>query len=266
MARCKSWPRLENKRLGGRGILVTRPREQAGTLAARIEAEGGTPLLYPAMEIDDVADPAPVLRVLERLEEFEIAIFVSPTAVSKGLALARKRGSWPASVRTAGVGKGTREELSRHGIAGAFSPESGADSEALLALPELAEVAGKRILIFRGEGGRELLGDTLKARGAFVERVACYRRSPPRQDTAPILSAWVHGTIHAVTTSSSAGLSFLHAALGTEGAHYLEETPLFVSHPRIAEQARRLRAAKIVVAGPGDGEMVNALVAYFEGS
>jgi uroporphyrinogen-III synthase len=127
-------------------------------------------------------------------------------------------------------------------------------------------VAGKRILIFRGEGGRELLGDALSARGAHVERVACYRRSPPRQDTAPVLAAWAGGSLHAVTTSSSAGLSFLHAALGKEGARHLEVTPLFVSHPRIAQEARRLGAAKIVLAGPGDGEMVDALVAYFKGS
>ena len=232
---------------------------------ARIELAGGTALLFPAMEIDDVDDPAPSLRVLERLERFDIAIFVSPTAVRRGLALVQRRSAWPAGVRTAGVGRGTRDELERHGIAGTLSPSRGADSEALLALPELENVAGMRVLIFRGEGGRELLGDSLAARGAHVERVACYRRSPPRQDPAPLLAALTRRELHAVTSSSSAGLSFLFGVLGNAGARNLGALPLFVSHPRIAEEARRLGAAKIVLAGPGDGEMIDALVAYFKG-
>jgi uroporphyrinogen-III synthase len=186
--------------------------------------------------------------------------------VQKGLALVRSRGPWPPDLRAAGVGGGTRGELERQGISNALSPAGGADSEALLALPELASVAGKKIVIFRGEGGRELLGDTLAARGALVEQVACYRRSPPRQDSAPLADALARGRLHAVTSSSSVGLANLFSVLDGEGARRVRETPLFVSHSRIAEEARRLGAEKILVAGPGDGEMVDRLVAYFKGS
>lgn len=254
-------PPSANRRLAGRGILITRPRDQAAGLLRRVEAEGARALAFPAMEIDPPLDPAPATRLARELASFDIAIFVSPTAVQKGLALA---GAWPAQVRVAGVGSGTRAELERHGIQGAWAPEGAADSEALLALPELAEVRGKRIAIFRGEGGRELLAETFSRRGARVEHAVCYRRSPPRGDTAPVLQAWRAAALHAVTSSSSVGLGHLLRALGDEGARLMRATPLFVSHERVAEEARRLGVQKIVVAGPGDAEMVDALVAYFQ--
>lgn len=254
-------PPSANRRLAGRGILVTRPREQAAALAGRVEAEGARALVFPAMEIDPPSDPAPAQRLARELGSFDLAIFVSPTAVRKGLALV---GAWPEAVRVAGVGSGTRAELERQGIAGAWAPQGAADSEALLALPELAEVWGKRIAIFRGEGGRELLAETLSRRGARVEHAVCYRRSPPRGDIAPVLQAWRAGALHAVTSSSSVGLGYLLRALGEQGARLMHATPLFASHERIAEEARRLGVQKIVVAGPGDAEMVDALVAYFQ--
>ncbi len=244
--------------------MVTRPRDQAAGLAALIEAAGGRALVYPAIEIEDLADLAPVLRLIERLELFDFAIFVSPSAVQKGLALIERHGKWPTGLRAAAIGRGSRDELARHGIPGALVPESGADSEALLALPELASVAGKRIVIFRGEGGRELLGETLSARGARVEHAACYRRSPPRIDVGPLLAAWAKGAVHAVTVSSATGLGNLLAMLGEPGRGLLGGTPFFVPHPRVAEQARRLGVRTAVVAGPADAELVERLVAYFD--
>ncbi len=243
--------------------MITRPREQAGRLEERIGAAGGRALIYPAIEIDDVADPGPLERIAGRLEQFDLAIFVSPTAARTGLAFVRGRRAWPERLAAAAVGRGTRAELERLGIAGAVAPQTGADSEALLAHPLLSAVRGKRIVIFRGEGGRELLGKTLESRGAHVEYAECYRRSPPREDVTPLLQAWARGEVHAVTSSSSAGLQNLFAALGSAGSESLRRTPIFVSHARIAEAARRLGAEQVIVAGPGDPEMADALVAYF---
>ena len=80
--------------------------------------------------------------------------------------------------------------MRRYGATEVIVPSERFDSEALLALPELETVAGKRIAIFRGEEGRELLGDTLRARGASVEYVACYRRVQPPADIRPLLDLW----------------------------------------------------------------------------
>jgi uroporphyrin-3 C-methyltransferase len=121
-------------------------------------------------------------------------------------------------------------------------------------------VAGKRILVVRGEGGRELLADTLRARGAQVEYFECYRRVAPRADPAPLLSAWDRGEVHAVTASSSEAIDNLIELAGTAR---LATPPLFVNHVRVAQRAREAGAGEVVVAGPGDEQIAEALVAYF---
>ncbi len=234
---------------------MTRPAARAQGLAALIERAGGRALLFPAIEIEDLAEPLPPL------EGLDYALFVSPTAVERAF---RRVPEWPLKLRFAAVGRGTARELARRGIAPVLAPERGADSEALLALPAMHEVSGQRIAIFRGEGGRELLGETLGARGAHVQYVECYRRVLPRADAAPLVTAWERGAIHAVVVSSAQGLENLVVLLGDAGARHLFATPLFVPHERIAEQAKALGATEVVVGGPGDEEMTERLVAYFK--
>jgi len=235
--------------LQGRSILVTRPQAQAQRLARLIEAAGGRVELFPAIEIEDVPPPA----ALGRLHEFDLAIFVSPTAVAKAMPQVR---TWPRALRVAAVGSGTRRELEKHGIANVIAPDSGADSEALLATPALGNVAGKRIAILRGDGGRALLADTFAERGAQVEYVTCYRRLVPK----PPARAWKPGELAAVTVSSSQGLDNLFEVLDRE---LLRSTPMFVPHARIAERARALAVREVVLAGHADEEMLDRLVAYF---
>jgi uroporphyrinogen-III synthase len=250
--------------LAGRGIVVTRPREQARGLVRRIEQAGGTAWVFPAIEIGDLPDLGAVLALIERLHEFDLAIFISPNAVHKAMNLVSlRRGCWPQRVRVAAVGRGSRQALLDHGMAQVLAPRSGADSEALLALPELAEVAGQRVVVFRGEGGRELLADTLAKRGARVEYGECYRRTRPCADAAPLLAAWGRGTVHAVTVTSAEALRNLFEMLGEQGQHWLRATPVFVPHTRVAEEAGRLGVREALVAGAADEEMVAGLVSYF---
>src|SRR5438445_11238234 len=110
--------------LRGRGVLITRPREQAQGLAKLVEAAGGRAILFPAIEIQDVP--------LRKLAQFDLAIFVSPTAVKRALVAMK----WPRRAKAAALGRGTQRELERHGIKGIIAPDSGADSEALLAVPQ----------------------------------------------------------------------------------------------------------------------------------
>ena len=239
---------------------MTRPREQSARLAALLEAAGARPLVYPAIEIAEPGDPAAASAALARLTQFDLAVFISPTAVRKAFA---RISAWPAALAAAAVGRGTARELEQHGVHPALVPESGADSEALLALPGLAQMAGKRVLVLRGEGGRELLGQTLEARGARVEYAELYRRVPPAADPAPLLQAWARDEVHAVTITSASGLRNLVERLGPQGADALRRTPLFAAHRRIADEARRLGVREVLVAGPGDDEMLERLVAYF---
>ncbi len=238
--------------LAGKRVVVTRPRELAQGLAALIRQAGGEALLFPAIEIRDAEDPEPARALLGRLREFDLAVFISPSAVRKALELAAGR-AWP---RVAAAGSGTRQELERRGFQNVVAPAGQADSEALLALPELAEVAGSRVLILRGTGGRELLGETLAARGATVECAECYRRVRPQAGATPPPA----GRIDALCVSSGEALTNLVALLGRAR---LSDTTLFVSHPRVEAQARELGLRRPVLAGPGDGDMLAALVAYF---
>ena len=239
--------------LKGKGIVVTRPASLAKGLADQIEAAGGKAFLFPAIEIEPLT-PAPPSATPD------LAVFISPTAVREGL---KHLSALPQAqrVRVVALSKGTRRELERQGVAVALSADEGADSEALLALPELRQVAAQRVAIFRGEGGRSVLGDTLRSRGASVEYVECYRRVRPHSDPAPLVAAWRAGGVHAVTVSSAQGLGHLFEMLDAE---LLRGLPLFVPHARVADEARRLGARETFVAGPGDDEMLGCLVAYFQ--
>jgi uroporphyrinogen-III synthase len=249
--------------LAGRRVVVTRPAGQAAHMAALIRAAGGEPLLYAALEIFEAADPGPALALIDRLETFDLAIFISANAVDKGLALVRSRRDWPPGLRVATVGPGSARALQRHGFAAVIAPAERYDSEGLLALPELQRAAGKRVLIFRGEGGRELLGDTLAARGAAVEYAQCYRRGRPHADPTPLLARCARRELDAFTVTSSQGLANLHAMLGEAGRGCLQDTPLFVPHERIAAVARALGVRTVVLTAPGDAGLVAGMAAFF---
>jgi uroporphyrinogen-III synthase len=248
--------------LNGRRIVVTRPLPQAEALAQAIRAAGGEPLLLPAMEIHDVADARAVHAIAARLAEFDWAIFISPTAVSKGLARLREvRGAtaWPERVRVAAIGRGTQRALGDAGFAGIVAPEGAADSEALLALAAFAHLAGARIVIFRGVGGREQLAEGLRSRGASVEYAECYVRAGPDAESVSLGER----SVDAFTVSSGEGLANLVQMLDAPGRQRLRAAPLFVPHRRVADQAKALGARSVIVAGPADAEMMAALVAYF---
>jgi uroporphyrinogen-III synthase len=253
--------------LQGRGVVVTRPSQQAAGLAALISAQGGRPILFPTLEIAAPSDLHAAFARVDRLEDYDLAVFISPNAVRRGLELvAARRGAsfaWPIRLRVAAVAQGSARELAARGFQNLIVPSEGHDSEALLELPELADVANRRVLIVRGEGGRPLLGDTLSQRGAQVDHLACYRRRKPVADAAPLREAWQRGEIDAVTVTSAEALTNLFEMLGEKAVAPLRATPLFVPHARVAAQAERLGIAESVVAGPGDAEMVAQLMAYF---
>lgn len=251
-----------NAALAGRGIVVTRPAHQAGPLAAMIRAAGGRPLLFPVIEIADVADQRPLTEQIDRLDQFDRAIFVSPNAVYKALTLITARRPLPATLAYAAIGRGSVRELARFGVTEVAAPAR-FDSEALLALPEFADVAGQRLIIFRGVGGREVLGEALAARGARVEYAECYRRVLPSADPAPLLLAWEANTLHAVTVTSSEGLHNFCTLIGARGRACLEQTPLFVPHPRIAATAAELKLASVVQTAQGDDGLVAGLQQWF---
>lgn len=248
--------------LAGRCIVITRPAHQAGSLAEKVRTAGGEVIRFPVIEIAEATDLAPFYRVVDALEAFDYAIFVSPNAVDRAMTLMAARRTLPPALRVAAIGDATVRALARHGVSNVVAPAHGFDSEALLAMPEWHGIRGARIAIFRGEGGRELLGDTLTRRGAQVEYAECYRRGMPAADPAPLFRAWARNGLHAFVITSSEGLENLLDMVGAEGHARLMATPVFVPHPRIADNARQRGIALVVTAGSGDDVMLAALCAH----
>lgn len=248
-------------------VVITRPRAQCAALARAVAALGRTPLVLPLLEIAPLADQSELQRALAALADYALVAFVSPNAVDAAFAHLR---AWPAGVALAVLGEGSRAALARHGIDDAnariASPPEGAhsDSEHLLGALNLAALAGRRVLIVRGESGRELMADALRAAGALVDAVAAYRRSvPPLTDElAATLRSLLERQNDWIITSSEAlrGLAALVRQLDAGAAfERLQQQHLIVPHARIAETARALGLERLTLAGSGDTRLLAAL-------
>jgi uroporphyrinogen-III synthase len=246
--------------LAGRAVVVTRPAGQAEALADAIHAEGGEAVRFPSIEIRDTDDPAALDRALSRLAGFGWAFFVSPNAVGKIFA---RLDAWPHAVRVAAIGPGTRAALKIHGVRDVTVPAERHDSEGLMAMPEFAAANGLHCVIFRGNGGRELIASTLAARGAAVELVECYRRGVPEIDPAPLIARWSRGGIDAVTLTSSEGARNFRQLVGGAAEQLFGATPAFVPHRRIAEAARECGFCEVIETGAADAGLIAALSRHF---
>lgn len=250
--------------LAGKIIAVTRPEGQAADLTRLIVAAGGGVLRVPLLQIGAFDDDASLRRVQEHLADYSLAVFVSPNAVKFGLQVLQRQVSWPAALLAVAPGSGTANALAASGIEKVLMPEGRHDSESVLQLPELqAEaVRGRRVLIFRGDGGRALLAETLMARGAKVDVVTCYRRLPIPGVAARLLAAGRDGRLDALVMTSSEALRHLHTTCEDYKPGFLTAIPVFVSHERIFEMAIRLGLHHTVLTAPGDAGVVESLCAY----
>lgn len=249
---------MSEKPLAGLKIMVTRPREQAVSLAQMIKQAGGIPLLFPLLEIAAVQDTATLREQASRLAQFDLAVFISPNAVKFGMAAVRAAGGIPPSLRIATVGQGSADALRELGVSDVIVPHECFDSEGLLAVPELQNIAGWRVMVFRGNGGRELLGDTLRTRGATVEYAACYERSMPHWDAKALLNA----APDAITVTSSEALGYFWQMLGKQQSQNISGIPLFVPHRRIAELALQQGWRQVRLTNAGDEGLLSALIAW----
>jgi uroporphyrinogen-III synthase len=252
--------------LTGRAILITRPAAQSRQLAHLVAQAGGEPVLFPAIEIAPLAPSPQAAALLARLDACDLAVFVSANAVTHGLPLIQAAGGWPARLRAVAVGAATAAVLRAHGIDQVVAPQAAADSEALLALPEMQAVRGLHVIVFRGVGGRELLAETLRSRGAEVDYIECYRRLKPRDDPGALRRRLQGaGLLHAVTAASAEALANLVELAGPQGPRLLA-LPLFVPHGNIVKAAARLGFRLIHVTDPGDEGLLRGMLAYFSSS
>ena len=248
-------------------VIITRPAAQAAGLAAAVAALGRTPVLLPLLEISPLPDQRPLQAVLAGLADYALVAFVSPNAIDAAFA---HIAAWPSGVALAVLGEGSRAALALHGVTDAnariASPglEAGSDSESLLRALDLSTLAGKRVLIVRGESGRELMADGFAAAGAVVTTVAAYRRQVPAMcaELAAALHALLATPNDWIVTSSEAlrGLAALVAQLDPASTvSKMQQQRWIVPHARIAETARALGLERIILSGSGDVRLLAAL-------
>jgi len=247
--------------LGGRGIAITRPTGQSDRLCALVSEHGGNPVPFPLIAIAPLDDYSAFEQQLSKLKDCDWAIFISSNAVQNAMPrLLAKLGKIPANLRFAAIGPVTAAELAQYGVTNTLTPDGRFDSESLLALPEMQAMAGRKIMIFRGVGGREVLADTLKQRGAEVEFAECYQRVNPHQDAGVLAALWQNKQLDAVVVTSSEAMRHLLDITDNGRATWLKNIVLCVNHARIAELPQQLGLKVALADAPGDEAMLQCLI------
>ena len=248
--------------LRGLRVLVTRPAAQAVSLVSALQQAGARPRLFPLLEIDAVSS-LPLNQQLQRLAQFDIAIFISPNAVNFGLdALQAQQLALPAGLQLATVGRGSaRALLARTGRNADICPQAGFDSEALLMHPALQQITGKQVLIFRGQGGRETLAEGLRQRGAQVHYAEVYRRRCPQHGTASLNEAIANAQLDLVLITSNQALACLLTLVEPAWQAQLRQLPVLVVHPRQAAQVAQygFNQPALLAASASDDDIMSAL-------
>ncbi len=246
-------------------LIVTRPAAQATAWVTALQALGCEAQALPLIGIAALDDSAPLRAAWQALPRYGLVMFVSANAVEHFFAAAAGA-VWPAAVRAAATGPGTAGALRQAGVpAGALvEPAADAarfDSEALWAQVAHEDWAGRRVLVVRGEDGRDWLADTLRARGATVDFVAAYRRLAPQPDAAGrslLAQALADPAGHLWLFSSSEAVAHLQAL--APGADWSRSAAL-ATHPRIAAAARAAGFAGVALTAPAAEAVARAAAA-----
>ena len=205
-------------------LIVTRPPAQAAAWVAQLQALGLDAVALPLIGIAPVADGAPLQRAWAALGSYALVLFVSPNAVQQFFAW-RGQVAWPGHTRAASTGPGTTAALREAGVAQACIAEPAVDApsfdtEALWARLANRDWRGQRVLIVRGEEGRDWFAETMRQHGAEVDFIAAYRRLAPQADavsTALIAAALAAPQQHLWLFSSSEAHAATWAHAGARG-------------------------------------------------
>jgi uroporphyrinogen III methyltransferase/synthase len=253
--------------LAGRRIAITRPREQAADLSARLEALGATVLALPSIAIEPVADTSALDAALAQLASYDWLVFTSANGVRAFDERLRATGlDWSARrrARVAAIGPATATALKRLGVVADLVP---AEYVAEGLLEALGNVAGQRILLPRADIARDTMRDELRLRGAEVDEIAAYRTVLQPLPAELVQRALREERVDAITFTSSStvrGLVESLRASGQDPAVALSDVALACIGPITAATLREyglepaLVAQEYTVAG-----LVAALVAYF---
>ena len=244
--------------LNGVGVLVTRPEHQADNLARLIQARGGTAIRLPMLRIQPPTNRSAVIAMQRTLGSYDRLIYTSANAAAR---FPENSDYTTHGVQVFAIGAATANALALRHMATVAVGDRPWCSESLLADTAFAEdrVRGLRILIVKGEGGRNLLLTVLNQRRALVHSIAVYRRAAPAANTATLLAAH-EAQIRAIVVTSVQSLQHL---LALPGCGWVMNLAFVVASERIAQRAVALGVRRIEIAYRVDDEaLVAALLRH----
>ena len=231
-------------------VLLTRPEGENESLASKLASSGWSVVIKPMLKIESFHSK---IELLSNLDVFDEIIFVSKNSVRQAMPLINENSLGRSYKKTwLAIGRGTAGELTKYGISAEFPSDS--DTESLLDLEVLKNVRSHRVLIIRGEGGRNLLEKTLVQRGAYVSLSEVYRRkalSYSDLDTLPCSSV--------LTSTSLDALNSLLSSLPDSRKAF----NLVVPSKRIETVAKNLGFKRVTNSGgASDKELYDAIMSF----
>jgi len=256
-------------RLQGQVILNTRPLHQQGELTRMLQDDGATVLAFPVIEIEPLQDAQRQQQLTRSIGGYDILLFVSRNAVEGAFAFIDSSQLSPDTVFGV-IGSATRTALaaalagSRFDIEDSLVAGEPYNSEALLESEALQRVDGKRILILRGQEGRNLLGDELARRGAVVDYAEVYRRVLPAREPAVFNRLVAASFPSLVILTSGEGMHNLMKLVDAAAAQALRQTPWLLISERMRESALKLghNAAVLVARNASDNGIWQTICAW----
>ena len=250
-----------NKPLNNQTVLVTRPIHQATKLCTLIEQAGAKALHVPVLKIIPLINNPSLVEAIKKLNEYDIAIFISLNAVEQAIAIL-KPNRFPPKLELAAIGPSSSDALSEAGYHNVTSPEYRFDSEGLLETPLFQNVDNASIALMRGQGGREWLGDTLLARGANVTCFDLYQRVLPAESSRPLQQALATGVVTLASITSNNGLENLMLLAGVQYLNHLQQLPLVVLSQRSHDFAQNngFTGPIAIADSANDQAMVEAMI------
>lgn len=234
-------------------VLLTQPKVAAQAFAERLTSLGYQPIIFPTIEIIPTPHQDALLNSVKKLSSTHMLIFTSKPAVHFGMqAIQSYWGKPPQHLQFAAIGPGSKKLLHDFGISEVLSPPIPPfESESLLSLPQLNQVKDLKIMLLRGNGGRDLLKEVLTARESNVEIVECYQRQRCKNDPSDLLNLWQEPQMDAIISTCPEGLFNLFQMLeqnSRQSLLKLLKIPLVVVSQRMWTKANNLGFEKIITA------------------
>jgi len=240
--------------------LITRPAHQSQGLNDKLTEVGYGVISLPTIAITATTETAFHRQLNSQIQGYDLVLFVSRNAVEFAFKYIRKE-DLSSHTKFGVIGQGTCQALQQQEMETQVVPVDNYNSEGLLASSQLQEVKNKRVLIFRGQEGRNLLGDTLRERGAKVEYCEVYQRVLPNYSSNFFAALIEEGFPDVVVFTSSEGMENIFKLVSNSEAEALRTIPWLLISERMRETASNLRhnGAIIIAKKASDQGIIDAL-------